>query len=459
MNVTTSRSTLQARIATLACLVIGPAVLVACSRANSAEHAAAPAANVVAAQPTANKSAALSAVAELGRKMFFDPSLSASGSLACASCHSPTNAYAPPNKLSVQLGGPDMKLQGGRAVPSLRYLEHTPNFSIGPSASVPDNDAPPAAPVVANNVGKVATVAKNTAAAAIEANVPQGGLDWDGRMDTLQDQALGPLLDPHEMANHDAADVLKKLERAAYADDMRKLFGPQIFRSPDLALSEALFALTRFQLEDKSFHPYDSKYDFYLAGKAKLSEQETRGLKLFEDPKKGNCSSCHIDKTSRDGKFPPAFTDYQYESLGAPRNKEIAANRDPRYYDLGLCGPTRKDYVKVRAYCGLFKTPTLRNVATRGAFFHNGVFHSLDDVLHFYVERETQPGKWYPKHGGRVDKYNDMPQRYRGNVDVADAPFDRHPGDAPALDDAEIADVIAFLKTLDDGYQPEAAKH
>jgi cytochrome c peroxidase len=405
----------------------------------------------------------LSAVAQLGRKMFFDPSLSSSGRLSCASCHSPTAAYGPPNDLAAQLGGPDMKRSGFRAVPSLRYLEHTPTFSIGPNQEMADNDPVPldtGAPAVPMqpSATKVAAVAKadlNSAArAAAEANVPQGGLDWDGRADTFQGQALGPLLDPNEMDNHSAEEVLERLKRAAYADDLKTLFGPNIFRQPQLALDEAMFALARFQAEEPSFHPYDSKYDAYLAGKAELSTAEQRGLKLFEEPLKGNCSSCHLDRPSRDGVFRPAFTDYQFEALGAPRNRDLPANRDPDFHDLGLCGPMRKDHTNAATYCGLFKTPTLRNVSTRKVFFHNGVFRSLDQVLHFYVERETSPAKWYPKlPNGEIDRYDDLPAQYRGNVDVVDAPYDRELGEAPALNDSEIADVIAFLATLTDGYR------
>jgi cytochrome c peroxidase len=418
------------------------------------------------ASPTTDKPATtteLSVVAQLGRKMFFDPSLSGSGQLSCASCHDPANAYGPPNDLVVQFGGPDLKRTGVRAVPSLRYLEHAPNFSIGPSTETADNDPPPPEDVAAMAAVpkgdiKIASVVKadvNSAArAAAEATVPRGGLDWDGRANTLQAQALGPLLDPNEMDNGSAAELLERLKHTAYANDLKSLFGAGIFDRPELALDEALFALARFQSEDPSFHPYDSKYDAVLAGKAVLSEAEARGLRLFDDPKKGNCSSCHIDRPTRDGVFQPAFTDYQFEALGAPRNRDIPANRDPRFYDLGLCGPMRKDYAGVAAYCGLFETPTLRNVATRKVFFHNGVFHSLDAVMHFYVERETDPAKWYPKlPNGALDRYDDVPPQFRGNIDIVDAPFDSKLGDPPALNDAEIADIVAFMGTLTDGYR------
>jgi cytochrome c peroxidase len=261
------------------------------------------------------------------------------------------------------------------------------------------------------------------------------------------------LLDPREMANQSGVSLMAKLKAAPYAGQMTQLFGPGVFTTPNLALGEAYFALARYQLEERSFHPYDSKFDYTLAGRVKLSEQEAHGLKLFDDPKKGNCASCHLDKPSKDGRFAPVFTDYQFEALAAPRNTAILRNRDARFYDQGLCGPLRTDLTKQKNYCGLFKTPTLRNVATRQVFYHNGVFRTLEDAVRFYVERETRPERWYPKKAnGKLDMYNDLPPAHRANVDVADAPFDRKLGADPALNDAEIGDIVAFLKTLSDGY-------
>jgi len=403
--------------------------------------------------PLSARRVRLSSMAMLGKQMFYDPALSGSGRLSCASCHSPDHAFGPPGGHAVQLGGLRGTDEGMRAVPSLRYLEHNPSFTIGATTAMPDTDAPAVAPQASS--GTVAGAAKSGPQQAAVTPVPQGGFDWDGRANTMQEQAAGPLLDPHEMANPNARELARKLAQTPYAERFRELFGARIFDDPDQLLSEAQFALGRYQAEDPAFHPYDSKYDWYLAGQARLSAQEMRGLKLFDDPAKGNCAACHIDKPSRDGIFPAAFTDYQFEALGVPRNRKLAINRDARYFDLGLCGPARADYRRQANYCGLFKTPTLRNVGTRHAFFHNGVFGSLDQVLHWYVERDTQPAKWYPADtNGRIEKYDDLPARYRRNVDVVDAPLDRRPGQAPALNDAEIADVIAFLKTLDDGYHP-----
>jgi cytochrome c peroxidase len=236
---------------------------------------------------------------------------------------------------------------------------------------------------------------------------------------------------------------------------MLQLFGPAVFSSPNLALGEAYSALAQFQTEDRRFHPYDSKFDYNLAGRVALTEQEALGKELFDSPNKGNCASCHIDKLAKETLLAPVFTDYQFEALGAPRNTKLAANRNSKFFDEGLCGPLRKDFANQPNYCGLFKTPTLRNVATRKVFYHNGVFTSLEEAVRFYVERETKPSKWYPKSAdGRVLKYNDLPAAHSGNVDIKDAPFDRKLGQEPALNDKEIAAIVAFLQTLSDGYTP-----
>jgi cytochrome c peroxidase len=88
-------------------------------------------------------------------------------------------------------------------------------------------------------------------------------------------------------------------------------------------------------------------------------------------------------------------------------------------------------------------------------FFHNGEIHSLEDAVRFYVERETRPEKWYPRRAdGAVEMYDDLPAACRANVDVKDAPFNRHRGEKPALNEQEIRDVVDFLNTLTDNYQP-----
>src|SRR6185312_2379193 len=207
-----------------------------------------------------------------------------------------------------------------------------------------------------------------------------------------------------------------------------------------------------YEQDYTAFYPYSSKYDAYLAGQAALTPQEARGLALFDDPAKGNCAHCHPSARGADG-TPPQFTDYGFVALGVPRNRAIPANADPKFYDLGLCGPLRTDLRAHSDYCGLFKTPSLRNVATRKSFFHNGVFHSLRRAIEFYAERDTDPGKFYPRDAsGRIEKFDDLPPAYRVNVNI-EPPFGEHPGEAPPLVAAEISDIAAFLGTLSRGAQ------
>jgi cytochrome c peroxidase len=368
------------------------------------------------------------ALTALGREMFFDSSLSASGKMSCATCHSPLDAFGPPNALPVQPGGRDLDQFGIRAVPSLKYLQATLQFT----EHFFDSD--------------------DEADDSVD-NGPTGGLTWDGRVDRARDQARIPLLSPFEMANQRPAELVTRLSRATYADEFRRIFGEEIFAEPGGAFSAALEALEVFQQNPAEFYPYSSKYDAYLARKAELSDQERRGLELFEDPAKGNCARCHVSTPGKDG-TPPQFTDFGLVAIGVPRNPAIPANGDPGFFDLGLCGPLRTDLRDRAEYCGRFKTPSLRNVALRRVFFHNGIFHTLREVMEFYAQRDTNPEKWYPRDAeGRVRKFDDLPAAYHANVDAA-PPFGGHPGDAPALSENEIDDVIAFLQTLSDGFSP-----
>ncbi|MEO6964781.1 MAG: cytochrome c peroxidase [Acidobacteriaceae bacterium] len=374
-----------------------------------------------------SKNSSLRPAAAMGKKIFLDPSLSASGKMACSTCHDPRYGYGPPNGLAVQYGGPNMKSPDFRAVLSLRYiLNHVPIWTH----------------VQATNPIERLTEASE---------VPAGGYTWDGRYNSLHAQAMFPLFSPVEMDNRSVDELARKLSHASYAGEFRAVFGQDIFNHPTLAVEKATLAIQQFELQDKSFHPYTSEFDRWLDGKAKLTPQELHGKALFDDPNGGNCASCHLDEVGANGAH-PLFTDFQFEAVGVPRNREIPWNANSHYFDLGLCGPFRKDAArKDPANCGLFRTPTLRNTATRHVFFHNGRFHSLRETLLFYVERDTNPGKWYPVGpDGKVEKFDDLPPQYRKNVDTTDAPLNRKLGEEPVWNERQIDDVIAFLKTLDD---------
>jgi cytochrome c peroxidase len=323
------------------------------------------------------------------------------------------------------MGGTSMHRPGLRAVPSLRYLSDTPRFARHSYIDVGRER---------EDVG------------------PAGGLMLDGRADNLREQMLLPLLDPAEMANSGVREVAAKLARAPYAAELQRLSSADT-SAPDTGaqplIEAAAAALERFELEDPSFHPYSSRFDEYLRGVGTLSADELEGLRLFIDPAKGNCAACHTATTGPGGSA-PTFTDHSYHALGVPRNPAIQANTDPQFFDLGMCGPRRVDLRGETQYCGYFKTPTLRNVTRRRFFFHNGRFTTLREVMRFYVARDTDPGRWYPTVAGKLRKFDDLPARYRGNVNTSDAPLNRGPGETPALDTAETGKVVAFLATLSD---------
>jgi cytochrome c peroxidase len=370
----------------------------------------------------------VTALTALGRSLFFDPGLSASGRVACASCHDPAFAYGPSNALAVQPGGAE-GASGFRAAPSLRYLQNVPPFS----EHFFDNDGDDSV-----DLG------------------PTGGRTWDGRVSSAHEQARLPLLSPAEMGNPDAAAVIAKLRRAPYAAQLRDAFGADVFERGDAAFEGALMALEVFQQSAVDFYPYSSHFDAVLRGQATLTAQQARGLALFNDPGKGNCASCHLSALKPDGAF-PLFTDFGHIAIGVPRNREIPANADPNFFDLGLCGPLRSDLATHPEYCGRFRTPTLRNVALRRSFFHNGTIHTLEDAVRFYVQRDTDPARWYGRDPrGAARHFDDLPARYHANLNN-DAPFGGAPGAAPALSEAEIDAIVAFLKTLTDADQLDAA--
>ncbi len=400
--------------------------------------------------------ARFSLMAGLGRQIFLDASLSASGRLSCASCHDPSNHYGPPTGGPVVYGGLGMHSPGVRAVPTLTYLDFQQNFHIGPDPAGDSDAALPPLPqlaAAAKTVSRATKTAQDTAQSAANI-VPAGGLFWDGRADTLQQQAMGPLTSIYEMDGGSPQTIAARMRAAPYAGTMKQLFGDSIFSDPPLAVSEALFAVARYQIENQDFHSFTSKYDYWLEGKARLTPAEMRGYILFNDPGKGDCAACHLDQPTPDHR-PPLFTDTQYEALGIPRNPAIPANKNPDYYDLGLCGPYRTDLESETQYCGMFLTPTLRNAAGRGVFFHNGYYHDLHDAVEFYNLRDVLPGKIYPTGAdGQVEMFNDLPKRYRNNIDHTDPPLNRKPGGRAALTTAEVDDIVAFLRTLTDGYKP-----
>jgi cytochrome c peroxidase len=386
---------------------------------------------------TAKQQAAPSqaALAALGRIMFSDPALSGSGAQSCASCHAPGNAMMAPNALPVQLGGVALNAQGFRNVPTAMYALFSPPANISTN-------------------GKL-----------------KGGQLLDGRASTLAAQAALPFVAPNEMANASSADVKTKLLGRPYLSQFVAVFGSTVLNNADATLAAMAQAIAAFEQTDPSFQLFSSKFDAYLKGQVQLTAQEANGLSLFNNPLKGNCAQCHVS-TGVNGN-PALFTDFTYHAEGVPRNWGIAYNQDnvippafvPQngyglgapnhaYYDLGACGPFRTDLSGQTAFCGQFKVPTLRNTAIKGAYEHNGVFNSLQQVLSFYNTREILPGNFYKKADGTADiVYNDLPVLYAANVENP-VPFHPLPGKLPHLQPSDISDIITFLCTLTDGFNP-----
>ena len=364
----------------------------------------------------------LTPVQALGEQIFNDKNLSEPRGTACVNCHQASTGFANLNgsRIGVPLGSLPNSF-GTRSVMPNSYSSFTPPFGF----RVLNGDVDPI-----------------------------GGLFWDGRADTLAQQAQMPFLAANEMNNKDGASVVAKIAAGPYAKIMTDLYGKDIFKNPTLAFTRVGEALAAFESTTR-FQAFSSRYDDYIAGRVKFTPAEDKGLKVFMDPVKGNCASCHSMNPKSVKPADNLFTDFAHYATGIPRNKAILANANPFYFDLGLCGLNRTRpalsanipaSVTIEKFCGTFKMPSLRNVGERQVFMHNGVFSSLHDVVSFYATRDSNPQRWY----GPTGVPNDLPLAYQPNIVRDRVPFNRAANAGPALTDKEIDDVVAFLKTLSD---------
>ena len=368
--------------------------------------------------------ARLSRVQELGLRIFNDTNLSEPRGLACVGCHLAGTGFANNNgsRIGVALGSKPGAL-GLRNAMSNAYAGLSPEFSF----RLEDG--------------------------ALEAI---GGHFWDGRANTLQEQALGPFLNPLEMNNASAKAVIDKIARSTYAPLFRAEFGANIFANTDLAFEKVGNAIEAFE-RSSQLQPFSSKYDAMVRGELRLNPQEQRGMALFMDPARANCAGCHIMNPASKDPLDSPFSEFTYYATGIPRNRAIAQNNDPTFFDLGLCGPNRTKPVvpadapagtTVEEFCGKFRMVSLRNAALRQAFMHNGAFRDLRTVVDFYSTRNTDPRRWY----GPGGIPNDLPAAYLPNIESKKAPFDRAANAGPLLSAVETDDVLAFLRTLNDGF-------
>jgi cytochrome c peroxidase len=343
---------------------------------------------------------------QLGSALFFDRNLSSPIGQSCADCHAQTSAFTDPESDDTTSIGARPDRAGSRNAPTAMYARFAPPLHFDEKA-----------------------------------RRFVGGLFWDGRANTLQEQAAAPLLNPIEMNNRDKASVVATVRHSSYAERFREVCGATVFEDVDRAFACVTESIAAFE-QTSLLSPFSSKYDLYLAGKASLTDSERRGLRIFEDPKKGNCAGCHPSRPSADG-TPPLFTNYSYANLGVPKFKNSLFYRmgppfndaGARYIDHGLMNT-----VKNAARDGEFRVPTLRNIARTAPYAHNGYFSNLRLMLDFLNTRDVgsrdpSVGKWQsPEVPATEDK--------------------EHVGHL-GLSQKDIDDLATFLGTLTDGYGVE----
>ena len=372
----------------------------------------------------ASGTAAPLTLAQLGQMIFTDGNLSEPRGTACAACHQVNMGFAGNHgsTMGVALGSLPTSI-GLRNAMTNSYMGFVPAFEF------------------------------LTVDGVTEAS---GGHFWDGRADTLELQALGPLLNPLEMNNPDKQSVLNKIASSPYADQFKARFGSDIFKDTDAAFTQIGVAIAAFERND--LQTFSSKYDAMVRGQSSFTPSEARGMALFQDPNRANCAGCHLMNPATGKPQDSLFSEFTYYATGIPRNFLIPRNADPAFNDLGLCGPERTPPslpagvapgVTIDNFCGKFRMPTLRNVAERPAFMHNGFFKNLSEVVRFYSTRNSDPQHWY----GPSGVANDLPTKYLGNIETAKAPFNRNASAGPLLTDSEVNDLVAFMHTLSDGYR------
>ncbi len=343
----------------------------------------------------------------LGKKLFFDTSLSSDGNQSCASCHDPDSGFADPD---VTVGAPVSEgspagVFGNRNAPTAAYASFIPDF----------------------------VKELNTTVDGTDSNY-QGGQFLDGRAIDLIEQAKGPFLNPLEMNNTDKADVVTKVQNASYASEFTDVFGAGAFSDTDQAYDNIAAAIAAFE-STSEMNPFTSKFDAVMAGNDSFTASEQRGFDLFTGTV-AKCSGCHTVKDPADQSL---FTDFNYYNIATPVNPANPAYlADKSFRDGGLGDSSAlTDPAEQAAEQGKFRTPTLRNVELTAPYMHNGVYETLDEViLHYNITTTvTFPIAYVPE----VDNSIAVELNYHTDTELG-----------ITLDNQ--ADLINFMLTLTDGY-------
>lgn len=339
----------------------------------------------------------------LGQMLYFDTALSLNKTQSCSTCHDPANGFVDKrsNKANgIASLGDDGHSFGNRNTPMAAYAKLSPKFHFDEKKGV-----------------------------------YIGGQFWDGRAETLADQAKGPPLNPIEMAMPDKQTLVVRLsQNPIYQESFKALYGEEIWTDSEKAYDAMADAIAAFE-KTEFFTPFDSKYDRYLRDEYDLTPLEDLGRTLFFSNNNVNCSTCHVLKTEDALQEP--FTDFQYHNIGVPKNtKLIALNKLAKdFVDHGLL---ENPQVTDKKQDGKFKTPSLRNVAVTAPYMHNGVFKDLRTVVLFYDHFNN------PEHG-----INPETQKPWATAEVA-ATVDKEKLTAKALTPRKVDALLAFMKLLTD---------
>lgn len=341
--------------------------------------------------------AALTAQEELGKQIFFDTNLSEPAGQACSSCHTPSAGFADPDHTLPVSEGAIAGRFGSRNAPSAAYASFSPPFSYTNGVAI-------------------------------------GGQFWDGRAIDLAEQSKGPFLNPVEMNNPDEAAVITKIQSASYAALFEQVYGAGSLNNVPVAYDQMAQAIAAFEATQE-LNRFSSKFDAVQAGLTNFTMQERQGRMLFNG--RANCSVCHTDSTMMGGggmgggmgggtTAPVLFSDFHYHNLGLPKNTEYPFNlQDPTLVDLGLGA-----IVNEATQNGKFKTSHLRNIALTAPYMHNGVLHTLKDVVHFYNTRDVA-GLWPSPEVAQNES------TLLGNLGLSNAEEDA---------------IVAYMLTFTDGY-------
>ncbi len=361
----------------------------------------------------------------LGKTLYFDSNLSDPKGMSCGSCHVPELGHSGTNGGSNGVSLGHLGVETSRNSISTGYAGLVPPFSFLRTGTAPNTRI-----------------------------VARGGFRWDGGgKATLADQSVAALKKATLQNMSDEAALLARITASSYSGLFQSVYGAAALSEQANVLARVGESLAAFQVSPQG-QPFTSKFDAVIQGKASYTEPEARGLALFTG--KAKCSGCHAFNKDSSNPADSMFGDNEYRAIGVPRNKALAANADPAFFDLGICGPDRPKPVipaefaaetSIETFCGKFRTVSLRNVAKRPTYMHNGVFRSLEEVVMFYTTRSTNPQRWY----GPAGVWDDVPAQYLANRSSGGV-FAGKLGDPDLLTALEVNDLVAFMGALSDGY-------